>query len=186
MPDSRPPATDITPSFLLGLMYRTLKAISRNSHEQGYQHHAKMRVLTTISLHQRISQNDLLAELGLRASSLSEMIGKLEEEGLIAKERNVLDKRAYMVSMTDKGNATTEEHLEKRQAYADAVFAEFAEDEYRQMGTLLMKLVDVLEKGQDIGGKNDPVRGRSRYSALEPYAIENFMGASAGNSEPGA
>lgn len=155
---------------LVGLMHKAIKAISRENHKHGQINHAKMRVLTMISDNQPICQNSVLHLLGLRASSLSEVLSSLEQAGLVSRQRDHLDRRNYQLSLTEPGNELIKKYALERHKLADEIFSGFSEEERSTFGGLLAKLAWQLEEHHMASGGKDYVRDYARYNGLEGFA----------------
>lgn len=63
----------------------------------------KQHVLKTLLLQGEMTQRELLEQLHTSSASLSEVLGKLEREGLIERGRSKADKRQLEVSLTEAG-----------------------------------------------------------------------------------
>lgn len=63
----------------------------------------KQHVLKTLLLQGEMTQRELLELLHTSSASLSEVLGKLEREGLVERGRSEADKRRLEVSLTEAG-----------------------------------------------------------------------------------
>ena len=63
----------------------------------------KQHVLKTLLLQGGMTQRELLEQLHTSSASLSEVLGKLEREGLVERGRSMADKRQLEVSLTEAG-----------------------------------------------------------------------------------
>ena len=117
-----------------------------NSEGKGSQR----RVLTMLSYEGSMTQKDLLEKMGVRASSLSELLSKLEAKGFVTKEKSDADKRNYHVSITPDGvDALNEMQLQHQAAMAD-LLSGLSEDERSQLAALLSKLHELWHERMDI------------------------------------
>ncbi len=107
-----------------------------NSEGKGSQR----RVLTMLSHEGPMTQKDLLEKMGVRASSLSELLRKLESKGFVTKEKSNADKRNYHVSITPDGMHVLSEMQAQHQAAMADLLSGLSEDERTQLATLLSKL----------------------------------------------
>ncbi len=105
-------------------------------------HMGRGRVLATLALQDNLTQRDLAFILGIRPQSLGELLGKLEADGFITRQRSETDKRAVKVSLTDAGRARAEEIQAKRNRSAEDMFAKLTAEEKAQLRDLLAKLQD--------------------------------------------
>ncbi|MDR0838617.1 MAG: MarR family transcriptional regulator [Oscillospiraceae bacterium] len=101
-------------------------------HGQGY-------VLSLLS-EAPMSQKELLEKLGVRAGSLSELLGKLESAGYITRTKDERDSRAVNLAITEAGREFAAEHGRHRTQVADGMFAALDDGEKATLLALLEKL----------------------------------------------
>lgn len=101
---------------------------------------SQRRVLFFLREHGPITQRELLAEMDVRASSLSELLSKLEAQGCVKKEKSAADKRNYNVSITEAGLRALEEMHARHQAAISGLLSELSPEEREQLSALLEKL----------------------------------------------
>ena len=135
----------ITSETLLALFRRAAHFMARAYHHQGHAQHAQRRVLAILKENGPMNQRVLLDLLGVRSASLSELLSKLERGGLIAREKDEQDKRNYIISISDGGNAAMDGHESEQRDGAEAIFAPLATAERQQLGELLIKVIVALE-----------------------------------------
>ncbi len=109
-------------------------------------HHGKGRILSVLSRREGITQKELSEHLDIRPQSLSDSLARLEEEGLIYRERSETDKRELRLHLTDEGRSHAEEIRKRRTERAEKFFAALTEDEKKTLGILLSKLADANEE----------------------------------------
>jgi DNA-binding MarR family transcriptional regulator len=136
----------ITGEALLGLFRRFLKAMSRYHHTHGSTQHAQGHVLAILKERENMGQRHLMEMLNVRSASLSEILAKLERNGLIARERSDQDKRNFIISVTEEGRAMAEEHKAERHKNAETIFASLSDAERGHLAELLGKILISLEK----------------------------------------
>ena len=112
----------------------------RNSMEMGPM--GRGRVLTALAMKDGMSQKDLAFILGIRPQSLGELLGKLEADGYVTRERSEADRRAVKVSLTDAGREKAAKIDARRNRDASEMFAKLTDDEKAQLCALLAKLQD--------------------------------------------
>lgn len=108
-------------------------------------HHAGLpgsreRMLRLLAERGDMSQADLVCLLELRSASVSELLGKLEAQGLVTRRRSEEDRRGLTISLTEAGRAQAPSDLGQ-----DAAFSALAEDERAMLKALLQKLLDSWE-----------------------------------------
>ncbi len=87
-----------------------------------------------------LPQKDLVARLGVKAQSASEMVRKLESRGLVARKRSATDARAYEVAITEKGRALASEMRQAKPIALDVL----TDEEKLQFEAILDKLMAAL------------------------------------------
>lgn len=149
---------------IMSLLHHALRRMARARHERGHAQHAQLRVLSIIAgqASMSMSQRDLLEELDIRSSSLSELLAKLERSGLVERERDEADRRNFIVKITDEGRNLLKGHANERQHGVEGFFASFTQEEREQFVALLQKLNDSLEKLYPASGDFEEPTGRGR------------------------
>lgn len=110
---------------------------------------SQRRVLMYLKKNGPVTQRVLLEEMGVRASSLSELLGKLENKGWVVKAKSDTDKRNYNVSVTEEGTAALEEMQALHQASIIELFSDFPAEDQAQLAQLLSKLRDQWREQED-------------------------------------
>lgn len=104
------------------------------------------RALAAIAHEEGISQRELMERLEVKAGSLSEILGKLEERGCIRRRKNEEDRRNYNLFLTEAGRAALEELNARHRESAEGLFAALEEEEKQQLSALLKKLLLSLKE----------------------------------------
>lgn len=125
---------------LVFLFRRASRMMARKYHRRAHSHHAQEHVLSIIRERGPIKQGDLLELLDVRSSSLSEVLGKLERNGLIERKRNEKDKRSFVISATNE--ATVPGTMPQGGGESTGtLFACLDDGERRQLGGILEKII---------------------------------------------
>lgn len=77
---------------------------------------AEAHALLELSLAEALSQNDLAARLQLEKSTISRLVGILEERAWISRTRSLHDRRVIDLRLTDAGRQAAEQLSMARQA----------------------------------------------------------------------
>ncbi len=109
-------------------------------------HHGRGRLMSVLLRREGITQKELSEHLGVRPQSLSDTLLRLEEEGLICRERSETDKRELKLFLTDEGKSHAEEIRKKRTERAEKFFSVLSAEEKETLGVLLSKLADANEE----------------------------------------
>ena len=87
-----------------------------------------------------ISQRELMDIVSVRAGSLSEVLGKLEESGYITRTPNEEDRRRTDLALTPEGEAAARAFDASRKENRETFFSVLSEEEKTQLNALLDKL----------------------------------------------
>lgn len=123
-------------------LYRALLRVShllRHGHGEPELKMApgQQRVLTVLARHDSLSQRDLLEEMGLARATLSELLTRLEEKGLIERARSKADRRVTIVSLTKKGKTASKKVVSIESNIADEAFAPLNANQKDDMKSML-------------------------------------------------
>ncbi|MCD8055936.1 MAG: MarR family transcriptional regulator [Clostridiales bacterium] len=99
------------------------------------------QIITMLSKRDGVTQKELSEMMCIRPQSLSEALTKLEDEGMIRRERSETDKREVNVFITNAGRACCEDIHRRHEAHAAEFFSALTEEEKKTLGELLTKLV---------------------------------------------
>lgn len=106
--------------------------------------HRAMRLLQLVSQHDAIASRELAELMDIRPSSLTEMLARLEADGLVSKEKDPQDLRVWRISLTEDGKNLLKEASEPWKAQDD--FSDIlSEEETATFLELCKKLSDGLE-----------------------------------------
>lgn len=117
--------------------------------------HGQIRALSLLAMHEGMNQKDLAFLLGIRPQSMSELLGKLEEYGLVERRKSADDARAIEVYLTEDGRTHAREIAEMRKQTAADVFQALDDEEKETLSAILDKLSVELEKMNPRRGKEE-------------------------------
>ena len=103
------------------------------------------RMLMTLSDNEGATSRDLCEILDVRPSSLSELLGKMEEKGLVSRQISEEDKRAAIVTLTEEGAAAAAAIRANFEQKAAEFSACFTDEEAAKFCELSDKLAAHLE-----------------------------------------
>lgn len=106
------------------------------------------RILAVLKLRDGISTKDLSYLLGLRVSSLNELLAKMEKNGYITREPSEEDKRVMLCKLTEKGRSERQSDAQG----ADDLFACLKDEDRETLDGLLDQVIDA---SQDDGDEYD-------------------------------
>ena len=87
-----------------------------------------------------LRQKQLTEEMRINASTMSEFIGHLETDGYVERNIDPSDKRATLITLTEKGRARACELQDERKEKMNQLFSPLTEEERTELFRLLNKL----------------------------------------------
>lgn len=132
---------DIKDKIILNIrdISRTMAALYEGKSSQK-------RVLIILSEDGDISQRELTVRLGIKPASASELLTKLENNGLIERRPSKADRRTLIITLTDAGREIAENANNKRQERHEKMFDCFSGEEKEQLLSLLERLNEDWDK----------------------------------------
>lgn len=142
------PPTDVPPP---GMPPEGVPPMERPPHGRDNRpfHIGRGQIITMLSKRDGVTQKELSEMMCIRPQSLSEALTKLEDEGMIRRERSETDKREVNVFITDAGRACCEDIHRRHEAHAAEFFSALTEEEKKTFGELLTKLVQAHDGCSD-------------------------------------
>ena len=121
--------------------YHLLRVLGHKLYHYGNKGGQK-RIL--IALHKnngQMSQKALMEHLNVKAGSLSEILSKMEEDGLIIRKPNSERKKCLDILVTDLGNEKIHEYIDQRNQLIQQLFNNFTDEEICELEKLLNKCI---------------------------------------------
>ena len=151
-------------------LFRTFMDLTKQMQRYGFatrgqqhgRHHGfgRGRLLQLISDHDNVTQSELAELLDIRPSSLSEMLSKLSDGGLIERHADENDKRITHVVLTETGRKRLAERKQTTDEYLTGLFDGLTDEETQQLQQLLAKLDGSLkDKLADMDDAPEPEFG---------------------------
>ena len=116
------------------------------------------RLLMMLQNNDGASPAELCEVMDVRPSSMSELLSRMEENGLVRRESNEADKRATRVFLSDAGKDSVQRMEEKYREENAKLAACFSEEELAQFCALCDRLSAHVESlpGEEICGPRGP------------------------------
>lgn len=112
---------------------------------------SQSRTLHILEEHGEVTQRQLLELMNIRQSSLSEVVQKLEEQGLIQRERSDADRRQIIIRLSDTGKKQIQHMDEQRILQSRDLLAALTDEEQQQLSRLLGKLLEAWTPPREEG-----------------------------------
>lgn len=88
-----------------------------------------------------INQKQLAESAGINASTTSEIVARLEDDGYLVRTIDENDKRATVLKLTEMGKVRAEEVRSEREGFFDEVFSKLTEEEKQTLSDILDKMI---------------------------------------------
>ena len=112
------------------------------------------RIIAVLKLQDGISTKDLSYLLGVRVSSLNELLAKLEKNGYITRIAANDDKRIMLVKLTEKGRNAEEREFDG----FDGMFACLSSEEQKVFGDYIDRLIVALGEKYYVDDEEETAR----------------------------
>jgi len=128
---------------LLQSLLFELKGNFRKSIEQGDIPVAPMqgRLLKLIGRRAGVTQQEIVERIGRDKAQIARLVKELLARGLIRKEQDTQDKRAYRLFLTPDGEIVATRILQMQAQVAERMLSTLSAEEAEQLSTLLHKIL---------------------------------------------
>jgi DNA-binding MarR family transcriptional regulator len=110
-------------------------------HHRHFSHYpGQEKVLLIIWREKKLPQNQLLSELDIKPSSLSELLSKMEKRKLILREKNPHDKRETIITLTARGQKIATKLNKFQSNFSQKFLDVLTQKEQEQLSAILEKL----------------------------------------------
>jgi DNA-binding MarR family transcriptional regulator len=82
----------------------------------------------------------------VKKSTMTDMVDRMERDGMAERIRDITDRRVVMVKLTKKGKKVRREFLRKRRAEFQSIFSQLNSGEVRKFVSYLEKASKMLKK----------------------------------------
>lgn len=121
-----------------------------------------IRVLYTLAhTDKAIPMKELASALDLTPPSITSLIRRLDEAGLITRTADTSDSRVALIALTDEGQALLRAFYEQQVSHMDALLSTLSDDEQAQVLRLLERAAAALTDASESAGEHCPARRSS-------------------------
>lgn len=132
-------------SRLSRLIHRMEHRIAHGGEEGHKFHRGQSRVLSILTQTNDVSQRDMAEALDVRPSSLTEMLLRMEQSGLISRRQDENDQRVMRISLTETGKQAATQSTASTRDVTAALFKSLTDEEQAQLLALIDKVNTSLE-----------------------------------------
>src|SRR4051794_11412026 len=138
-----------SPGLLLALLGQEAMQRLRAAHTAHKLKPRQFQILGLLHDHGGLAQGELVKELGVAPSILVTLLNPLEADGLVTRERDPIDRRRHLVTLTPAGEKQLASASRAQKETEDALFASLDNDQRAQLRGLLLALSDGLAADPD-------------------------------------
>lgn len=132
---------------------RQLERYSKSHRKNVNSFSGQYRCLFLLDSSGSISQRRMSMILEMRATSLSELLSKLEKKDFIQRVPSTKDKRTYVVSLTDKGRQEVARVRKERLAAHNELIIPLSDSEKEAFYQSLIKIKNYYVRMEDMDAK---------------------------------
>ncbi|MGN0998886.1 MAG: MarR family winged helix-turn-helix transcriptional regulator [Faecousia sp.] len=111
-------------------------------------HQTQGRILKILYHQGPMTQKTLQDKLDIQPGSMSEIAAKLEHKGLLCREKDPVDKRKILLTLTEAGRADVEQFQKQGKRHHTENFDVLTQEEQQQLLLLLEKLLENWSSAQ--------------------------------------
>ena len=108
----------------------------------------QLRALVFMKNYGEISMTELCAKLNIEKGSLTSMIDDLSKKGYVYREKNLKDRRKYMIVITEEGKKIAADFTEKLSNDLEAKFFKLDTDEREKYLEAIETLATLVNKSE--------------------------------------
>ena len=108
----------------------------------------QLRALVFMKNYGEISMTELFAKLNIEKGSLTSMIDDLSKKGYVYREKNLKDRRKYMIVITEEGKKIAADFTEKLSNDLEAKFFKLDTDEREKYLEAIETLATLVNKSE--------------------------------------
>ena len=94
----------------------------------------------------RLISTQLATRLGVTRSAISQIVAKLEEEGVIERVPDAVDRKIAYITISDQILERYSDDIMKYTSFIDEVIVEFGNEKFNQMYELFLEFAQVLQE----------------------------------------
>ncbi|MBI5959858.1 MAG: MarR family transcriptional regulator [Chloroflexi bacterium] len=126
---------------LLAQFAQTYRSLSDVFMEQITMHRSQATLLCKLFVHDGLTQSEIAQQLSVQGATVTDMLQRMEESGLVLRRRDPDDNRLVRVYLTDAGREKERFITEQFMKLENAIFADFDESERSALRQFLNRLL---------------------------------------------
>jgi MarR family transcriptional regulator, organic hydroperoxide resistance regulator len=114
---------------LLAQVAQTYRSLSDAFMDQIAMHRSQAALLCKLFVQDGMTQSEIAGQLSVQGATVTDMLQRMEESGLVTRRRDAEDNRLVRVYLTDAGREKERFIMEQFMKLESAVFADFDDSE---------------------------------------------------------
>jgi DNA-binding MarR family transcriptional regulator len=106
----------------------------------------QLMLLAILGRHKSLTMGEAADLLDVTPRAITRLVDTLEKEELVSRTASPIDKRVYIISITEKAEAIAKEMMPKHEKMISEVFSVFTEEELLEYLRLTSKLAEHIKK----------------------------------------
>lgn len=131
---------------LLAQFAQAYRSLSDTLMDQITLHRSQAMVLCKLFVQDGMTQSEIAQQLSIQGATVTDMLQRMEESGLVTRRRDLEDNRLVRVYLTDSGREKERFIMEQFLKLESAVFAGFDEKERRLLRQLFNRTLDNMDR----------------------------------------
>lgn len=128
------------PEFVIALQSIRFRRSGESHHGRG-----QGRLLHLIATHEELTNTEISEILDIRPSSVTALVNKLVDRGIVQKVPLENDRRVTILKLTDKGQTVVDNVQNADDIFTEQLFKNMSEEEQDELSELLKKVADNLD-----------------------------------------
>jgi len=105
---------------------------------------AQMHTIEIVGHSESLRMKELAKKMGVTTGTLTVMVDRLEQQGLLQRQAHETDRRSYLIVLTDKGEKLFAKHHQHHLGLTKEITAILSPGEQKQFSTILEKIIDQI------------------------------------------
>ena len=131
---------------LLAQFSQAYRTLSDTFMDQITMHRAQAKLLCKLYIQDGMTQSEIAQQLGVQGATVTDMLQRMEENGLVTRRRDYDDNRLVRVYLTDEGREKERSITEQFLKLEGHIFENFDEDERAQLRHFLTRMLTNVTK----------------------------------------
>lgn len=133
---------------LLAQISQSYRTLSDSLMDQIAMHRAQATLLCRLFAQDGMTQSEIADQLGVQGATVTNMLQRMEETGLVVRQRDADDNRLVRVYLTEAGRTKEQSIAEQFTKLEEMIFEGFTQTDRAKLRELLLRLLHNMEQGQ--------------------------------------